>query len=119
MRNAASDCESDVDKAATELSLDRPTYDALTRLNVSRADAATQYYVSKTIRDFRRAGVDKDEAARARIKALREELVKLGQQFRRTSPPTCGRSSSIRPSSTACPTTSSARTRSTATARWR
>jgi thimet oligopeptidase len=81
MRNAASGCESDVDKATTELSLDRPTYDALTRLNVSRADAATQYYVSKTIRDFRRAGVDKDEAARARIKALREELVKLGQQF--------------------------------------
>jgi thimet oligopeptidase len=81
MRNAASDCESDVDKAATELSLDRPTYDALTRLNVSRADAATRHYVEKTVRDFRRAGVDKDEATRARIKTLREELVKLGQQF--------------------------------------
>ena len=81
MRNAASDCESDVDKAATELSLDRPTYDALTRLNVSGADAATRHYVEKTRRDFRRAGVDKDEATRARVKALREELVKLGQQF--------------------------------------
>ena len=81
MRNAASECESDVDKAATELSLDRPTYEALTRLNVSRADAATRHYVEKTSRDFRRAGVDKDEATRARVKALREELVKLGQQF--------------------------------------
>jgi thimet oligopeptidase len=81
MRNAASDCESDVDKAATELSLDRPIYDALTRLNVSLADAATKHYVAKTIRDFRRAGVDKDEATRSRVKALREELVKLGQQF--------------------------------------
>ena len=70
-----------MDKAATELSLDRPTYEALTRLNVSRADAATRHYVEKTGRDFRRAGVDKDEATRARVKALREELVKLGQQF--------------------------------------
>ena len=81
MRNAASDCESDVDKAATEISLDRPTFDALNRLDVSRADQATRHYVARTLRDFRRAGVDKDEATRSRVKALREELVKLGQQF--------------------------------------
>ena len=68
MRKAAEQCESDVDKAATELSLDRPTYEALVRLNVSRADAATKHYVEKTIRDFKRAGVDKDEATRAKIK---------------------------------------------------
>ena len=81
MRKAAEQCESDVDRAATELSLDRPTYEALVRLNVSRADAATKHYVEKTIRDFKRAGVDKNEATRARIKTLREELVKLGQEF--------------------------------------
>jgi thimet oligopeptidase len=81
MRDAASTCESDVDKASTELSLDRGVYDAVGRLNVSRADEATRYYVSRTLRDFRRAGVDKDEATRSRIKALREELVTLGQQF--------------------------------------
>ena len=81
MRTAASDCESDVDKAATEISLERPIYDALNRLDVSRADAATRHYVARTLRDFRRAGVDKDEATRSRVKALREELVKLGQQF--------------------------------------
>ena len=81
MRNAASECESDVDKAATELSLDRPIYDALSRLNVASADAPTTHYVSKTLRDFRRAGVDKDESTRSRVKVLREELVKLGQQF--------------------------------------
>ena len=81
MRTAASDCESDVDKAATEISLDRPTYDALNRLDVARADEATRHYVARTLRDFRRAGVDKDEGTRARVKALREELVKLGQQF--------------------------------------
>ena len=46
-------------KAATELSLDRPTYEALARLNVSGADAATKHYVEKTLRDFKRAGVGK------------------------------------------------------------
>ena len=81
MRKVAAQCESDVDKAATELSLDRPTYEALVRLDVSRADAATKHYVEKTLRDFKRAGVDKDEATRARVKTLREELVKLGQEF--------------------------------------
>ena len=81
MRTAAADCESDVDKAATEISLERPIYDVLNRLDVSRADPATRHYVSRTLRDFRRAGVDKDEATRSRVKALREELVKLGQQF--------------------------------------
>jgi hypothetical protein len=36
--------------------------------------------VSKTIRDFRRAGVDKDEAARTRIKALRQALLARKQR---------------------------------------
>ncbi len=81
MRTAASACESDMDKANTELTLDRAIYDRTTKLDVSRADQATRYYVERTLRDFRRAGVDKDEATRARIKALREELVTLGQQF--------------------------------------
>jgi thimet oligopeptidase len=81
MRTAASACESDVDKANTELTLDRGIYDRMAGLDIGRADAATRYYVERTLRDFRRAGVDKDEATRATIKALREELVTLGQQF--------------------------------------
>ncbi len=81
LRKAASECESDVDRAMTALSLDRDVFDALSRLDDSSADAATRYYVQRTLRDFRRAGVDRDEAARARIRALREELVTLGQEF--------------------------------------
>src|SRR5262245_29471616 len=81
IRAAASTCESDVDKANTELTLDRGIYDRMAKLEMSKADAATRHYVERTLRDFRRAGVDKDEATRARIKALREELVTLGQKF--------------------------------------
>jgi thimet oligopeptidase len=81
MRDAASSCESEVDKANTELTLDRGVYDQMAKLDLSHADAATRYYIERTLRDFRRAGVDKDEATRARVKKLREELVTLGQQF--------------------------------------
>ena len=47
----------------------------------------TSYNVCYTkllrIRDFHRAGVDRDEATRGKIRALREELVSLGQEFTR------------------------------------
>ena len=81
MRHAASTCESDADRVVTELSLDREVYAALADLDFSSADAATRHYAARALRDFRRAGVDRDEATRARIKVLREELVTLGQQF--------------------------------------
>jgi thimet oligopeptidase len=81
MRDAADTCEQEVDALATELSLDRSVYDALAAIDVDGADAATKYYVHKTLRDLRRAGVDKDDDARARVRTLREELLKIGQEF--------------------------------------
>jgi thimet oligopeptidase len=67
----------------TESTLDRRIYDALSALDVSKADAETRYYVEHELRDFRLAGVDKDDATRAQIKALRDTLVKIGQEFDR------------------------------------
>jgi thimet oligopeptidase len=81
VRESATECESEVDKANTELSLDGEIYAALAKVDVSGADGGTRHYLQRTLRDFRRAGVDRDDATRARIRALREELVKLGQQF--------------------------------------
>jgi Zn-dependent oligopeptidase len=81
MRDAADQCEQEVDALATELSLDRGVYDTLAAIDVDGADAATKYYVQKTLRDLRRAGVDKDDATRARVKQLREELLRIGQEF--------------------------------------
>ncbi|MGE5316314.1 MAG: M3 family metallopeptidase, partial [Acidobacteriota bacterium] len=68
---------------ASELSLNRNVYDALSSMDLSGADAVTKYYVEKTLRDFRLAGVDKDDATRAKVKALRDELVLIGQEFAR------------------------------------
>jgi thimet oligopeptidase len=81
MRDAAAFCETEVEKATTELTLNRGIYDRMASLAVPTTDTGTTHYVQKTLRDFRRAGVDKDDATRAKIRTLRDELVKLGQQF--------------------------------------
>ena len=83
LRDAAEAAEQEVDALSTELSLDRGLYDALAALDVSGEDAATRHLVVKSLRDFRRAGVDRDEPTRARVRALREELVRIGQEFGR------------------------------------
>jgi len=56
-----------VSAAGTALSLNPAIYHALADLDVSKADAATQYYVKRTLLEFRLAGVDKDDATRAHI----------------------------------------------------
>ena len=83
MRQTAEKVSQKAGTFATELSLNRGVYDALASLDMSKADAETKYYVTRTLRDFRLAGVDKDEATRKRIKALRDELVVIGQDFDR------------------------------------
>ena len=81
IRDAAEKVTQHVSSFNTALSLNRAVYDALSALDVKKADPATRYYVERTLRDFRLTGVDKDEPARARIKALRDELVLIGQDF--------------------------------------
>ena len=83
MRAAAETAEQEVDSAQTELSLDPDLYRALAAVDVSRADLATRWFVEKNLRDFRRAGVDRDPATRQRLRSLREELVRVGQEFGR------------------------------------
>lgn len=82
-RGAAEKISQKVAAFATELSLNRAVYDALTTTDLTDADAATSFYVEKTLRDFRLAGVDKTEATRKKIKALRDEIVLIGQEFAR------------------------------------
>jgi len=67
----------------TELSLNRGIYEAIVAIDTTAADDETRFYIWKTIRDFKLAGVDKDEATRNKIRSLREELVKVGQEFDR------------------------------------
>ncbi len=82
-RNAAEKLSQDVAAYFTELSLNRKVYDALAALDLAGTDPATKYYVTRTLRDFRLAGVNKDDATRARIKQVSDEVVAVGQEFGR------------------------------------
>jgi len=84
IREVARECEQEVSRFYSELNLDRDMYDALAAVPVAGTDAATQRFHAHTMRDYRRAGVDKSPEIRARLKQIDEELTKLGQQFSKT-----------------------------------
>ena len=84
IRAAAEACVQEHSKVATEISLSRPLYEQIRKVDDSLTDAPTKYSLFKTLRDFRRAGVDQDEATRTRIAILKDEELKAGQAFDRT-----------------------------------
>jgi len=83
IRDRAQKMVEKVSAVATTLALNQGIYRALSELDVSKADPATQYYVKRTLLEFRLAGVDKDDATRARIKTLNDEITKYATQFER------------------------------------
>lgn len=83
VRAAGEKANQDVQAFVTALSLNRAAFDALRAVDTKAADPATRRVQEHAVRDYRRAGVDKDDATREKIRALREELVKLGQEFDR------------------------------------
>jgi thimet oligopeptidase len=82
MRERAAAIEQEVSRFTTELSLDREVYDRLAAVEpADDADPIAKRILEHALRDFRRAGVDRDEPTRKRVRALREELVEIGQEF--------------------------------------
>jgi thimet oligopeptidase len=81
IRDAARECEQEVSRFYSDLALDREMYDALAAVDISHADAQTRRFLEHTLRDYRRAGVDKPPEVRERLKQIDEELTRLGQHF--------------------------------------
>lgn len=82
-RDHATSMTTKVSSAQTALSLNREVYQALSALDVSHADAATRYYVQRQLLEFRLAGVDKDDATRAQLKKLQDQLTEAQSMFDR------------------------------------
>ena len=82
-RSASEKMSQKVSAMMTDISLNRAVYDALTAMDAAGADNETRFYIDKTLRSFRLAGVDKDDETRKKIKALNDELVLIGQEFAR------------------------------------
>ena len=71
----------DVQKLGTELQLDRELYDVFAALDAAALDPQGARLLDKTLTDFRRAGVDRDDATRARITEINEQMTVIGQEF--------------------------------------
>jgi thimet oligopeptidase len=72
-----------VSAAQTALSLNQEVYKALAAVDLSQTDPATRYYVQRQLLEFRLAGVDKDDATRARLKTLNDQLTDEQSMFER------------------------------------
>ena len=81
IRDQAEQVEQDASRLATDLNLDRDLYDVFSRLDPADLDADATRVLDHTLRDFRRAGVDRDDATRDRLRTLAEQELDLSQQF--------------------------------------
>ena len=83
VRDAADACNQALTPVFSDYSLSRPIYERLAAVDLAAADADTRRFVEKQLLAFRLAGVDRDEATRARIKELNDEMTRVGQEFDR------------------------------------
>jgi len=80
-RDAARVCAQEAAKLASDVSLDKRLFEAVKVIDVSAADAETKRMVALTLRDYKLAGIELDDAKRTRASELDEQIVKVGQEF--------------------------------------
>ncbi|MCF6376097.1 Zn-dependent oligopeptidase [Nocardioides KLBMP 9356] len=83
VRERADELSQEVQKYVTELGQDRELFAVLDGLSADGLDADARRLLELTLRDFRRAGVDRDDATRDRLRELSETGVRLSQDFGR------------------------------------
>jgi thimet oligopeptidase len=87
IREQAERAEVEGSKLVTDLSLDRELYDLMVvddaEERVSGLDDDAERIRNFALRDFRRAGVDRDAEVRDRVRLLNERLTEFGQTFQR------------------------------------
>jgi thimet oligopeptidase len=87
IREQAEQAEVEGSKLITDLSLDRELYDLMVvddaESRVSGLDDDAERVRNFALRDFRRAGVDRDPEVRERVRALNERLTELTLAFQR------------------------------------
>lgn len=80
LRGVAKTCQQDLSKFMDALSLDPEVYAKVAALKPEDTDG--KRFVENLLKDFKHAGVDKDDKTRKRLAAIGEELTKLMQDFR-------------------------------------
>lgn len=86
-RDLADAAEQEASRLGTQWSLDRGLYDVFAAIGDEAVahDPLAARLLGKVRADFRRSGVDKDDATRERITAIRERITELDQEFSRVT----------------------------------
>jgi thimet oligopeptidase len=72
-----------ISSAQTDLSLNQQVYRALQAIPLPANNPATRHYLERSLLEYRLAGVDKDEATRAKIRGLQDKITDLSLTFGR------------------------------------
>lgn len=82
VRNACSECYRDAAAKSSELGLSRTLYDAFAAIEgVELPCPDDTRYVSKSLRSFRRQGVNMDAAEQGRLRALDANITAVGEDY--------------------------------------
>lgn len=84
-RTLAEDRAQQISRIRTDRGLDRDLYEVVAATTPQGlGDADARRLRERVLRDFRRSGVDRDDETRERLRAIRERLTVLDQDFSRT-----------------------------------
>jgi thimet oligopeptidase len=81
MRDKGQALTAKISSAGTDLSLNQKVYSALAAIPLPANDPATRHYLEHILLEYRLAGVDKDDATRARIRVLQDKITELSLAF--------------------------------------
>ncbi len=81
LREAGDACQQKMSDLQASISLSRPLFERLQSIDRQDLSAREAFLLEQVLEDFRRSGVDKDAATRARIEALNTELTELSLQW--------------------------------------
>ena len=79
----AEDLEAETQRFVTDLMLDPVVFAQMQSVPVDGLDEGAARVLEDALRDYRRAGVDRDEATRSRLRVMQERETELSQAFSR------------------------------------
>jgi thimet oligopeptidase len=83
IRKAAEDCAQKTSEVATAVGMSRPIYERLQSAEKQGVAPGERYMLARQIDNYRRAGVDRDEATRRRITDLQKAITETNLEFDR------------------------------------
>ncbi|XOV79782.1 MAG: M3 family metallopeptidase [Aestuariibacter sp.] len=81
VRDAATECGQQQSDFFTQVGLSKNYYRRMAAIDTSNLPEHEKHMIETALSDFKRAGVDKSDAVRDKVRALQKEITEIGNQF--------------------------------------